>query len=97
MPRITFKAKVQTVFYADETPAYQIVKVPEIRRAHCDMAAFRANAKFGAYANSDIFGSMIKHALKAQGIASYLRLDVLPPSVTVDTNSFLASITIDVT
>lgn len=97
MPHVTFKAKVEPVYNADETLAYHLVKVPEIKRGHCDMRAFRTSAKFSSYANSDLFLNMLKRALKAQGIQSHLRLDALPPNVTVSTNAFLATVTIDVT
>jgi len=96
MPRITFKAKVEPIYDVDGTLAYELVKVPEITRAHCDMHAFRTHAKFRSYANSDLFQNVLKRALKAQGVASHLRLDALPSNVTVNTSAFLATVTIDV-
>jgi hypothetical protein len=95
MPSITFKAKVEPVYNADDTLAYQIVKVPEIKRAHCDMPSFRVSAKFGAYANSDLFLNLIKRALKNAGIGQYVRLDNLPPCVRADSASFLTKVTIE--
>lgn len=94
MANATFKAKPETIFNHDGTPAYRRVKVPALERRHCDMAAFRSHAKFGAYANSDLFVGLLRRQLKEAGIGAYIRLDQLPPCVTVDESSFLVSVTI---
>ena len=51
MAKITFRGKVETVNYADGSLYAVRIKVPELDRKHCDMAAF-----YGAYANSDQIG-----------------------------------------
>lgn len=95
MATATFKAKVETVYYTDETLAYQIVKVPKIKRSHCDMAAFRSHPKFGPYANSDLFDNLLSRQRRTLGIGEYIRLDRVPEKVTIDTSGFLASVTIN--
>lgn len=94
MPAITFKGKIETIYNMDDTVAYRRIKVPAIERRHCDMPAFRTHTRFGAYSNSDLFKSMLRHALTAAGIGEYIRLDQLPECVTVDASGFLASVSI---
>jgi hypothetical protein len=94
MPTIQFKAKVETIYNADDTPAWQWVKVPAISRNHCDMAAFRSHPKFGAYANSDLFKNLLARELKSAGVKEYIKLHELPSCVTVDDSGFLARVTI---
>jgi hypothetical protein len=96
MPNITFKAKIETIYNADDTVAWQWVKVPAIERRHCDMAAFRTDAKFGGYANSDLFTSMLKRALKEAGVQQHIKLHDLPANVTIDDSGFLARVTISI-
>lgn len=96
MAKVQFKAKPQNIYNTDATLAYARIKVPAITRSHCDLAAFRDHPKFGPYANSDLFASLLKRALSAAGIGEYLRLDrPLPENVTVDTSGFLHSVTIE--
>lgn len=96
MPNITFRAKIETIYNMDDTVAYQRVKVPKLAARHCDMAAFRADQKFGPYANSDLFPSVLARAVKALGVKDYIRLDAIPGGVSVDTSGFLAQVTISV-
>jgi len=96
MPTINFKAKVETIYNADETPAWRWVKVPAIERRHCDMAAFRNHSKYGSYANSDLFGGMVKRALKETGVKEYIKLHEIPANVTIDESGFLAKVTITI-
>ncbi len=65
MPRVTFKAKAETVYNMDGTPAFTWVKVPALTTKHCDLAAFRRDAVFGPYANSDLMPGILARALKA--------------------------------
>ena len=97
MPTVTFRAKLENVFYADETLAYTCVKVPAIKHSHCDMNAFRNDKNFGSYANSDLFLGMVKGALKKLGVKEYIKLGELPQGVTVNTSGFIALVTIEVT
>lgn len=96
MPAITFRAKAETVWNHDDTPAYRCVKVPAIQRRHCDMNAFRRHPKFGGLANSALFDSLLRRELKAAGVGEWLRLDQLPACATVDEGGFLAVVTIRV-
>lgn len=97
--KVQFKGKPQPcVGYSKELVAYEFngVKVPEIKRHHCDMAAFRNSRKFGAYANSDMFPAMINRAVKeAVGNKQYLNVDRPPEGVEIDAKGFLAVVTID--
>ena len=96
MPRVTFRAKVQPVTYmGEDTPRYSRIKVPQLTRAHCDMAAFRTDRNWGAYANSDLFLNMLNGAKKLIGVGEYIRLDEVPTGVTVDTSGFLAEVTFE--
>ncbi|MDN7537063.1 hypothetical protein [Burkholderia cenocepacia] len=96
MARISFKAKVKTVYNVDDTAAYQYIQVPEFKRCHCDMHSFRVHAKYGAYANSDFFGGMLKRIRADVFGGNQLRLDAIPAGVSVDTSGFLAAVTFDV-
>lgn len=94
---IRFKAKVQELANVDGSVAYRFVSVPELKRSHCDMTAFRNHPKFGSYANSDLFPAMlarIRREIVAGGLG--LRLDQLPDNVQVDATKLLAEITITV-
>ena len=95
MPKIQFKTKPETIYNMDGTPAYVRVKVPTLTSKHCDMHEFRTHKRFGAFANSDMFPSMLKRAALKAGIGPYIRLDNIPDHTTIDTSGFLATITID--
>ena len=92
MPRVQFKAKVQTVYNMDNTVAYQYIKVPALTRSHCNMHDFRTDAKYGSYANSDLFTAILDRAAKAVLTRNIIRLDSIPPGVSVDTSGFLANV-----
>ena len=96
MPNVQFKAKVQTVYNMDDSIAYQYIKVPALTRSHCDMHQFRTDRKFGSYANSDMFPSMLARAVKVIVLRDIIRLDSIPAGVLVDTSGFLANVTIAV-
>lgn len=55
MSKITFRAKSHPL----PGGAYML-HVPNLARAHCDMASFRTHPKYGAYANSNMFPSILK-------------------------------------
>ena len=95
MVRISFKAKVETVFNMDGSEAYSRIKVPELTRHHCDMNAMRQHPKFRSYANSDLFPSLLRR-LRKDRLGDYVRLDNLPADINVDTSGFLAEVTLDV-
>jgi hypothetical protein len=95
--KIQFKAKVQTVFNMDDTPAYHYIAVPVFKRSHVDMNAARQHPKYGMLANSDMFpGVLAKIRSGIVGGSLGIRMDRIPPNVTVDTSGFLANVVIDV-
>lgn len=99
MSRVTFRAKVETMFNPDDTPAYKRIKVPEFTQSHCDMNAFRRSPRFSGLANSNMFPAILKRASRAAlGLGDYfqhIRLDAIPSGVTVDTSGFLAVVSFD--
>ncbi len=92
--KITFRGKIETLHSVEGAPLYSRIKVPKITRNHCDMQAFRTSQRFSAYANSDVFPSVLARALAELGIKEYVRLDSIPAGVFVDTNGFLAKVTV---
>ena len=96
MAKIQFKAKVEKI-YSSDIVAYSRIKIPELGRNHCDMAAFRSHSKYGSYANSDLFAGILKRIRSElfQG-KEYIRLDSIPESVSVDTAGFLAVVSFNV-
>ena len=98
MATISFKAKVESVTYVgDSLPSYRRIKIPELKRNHCDMAQFRHHPKYGSFANSDLFQGILRR-IKAEIFngRDYLRLDAIPAGVTVDESGFLADVTFSV-
>lgn len=96
-PRVSFRGKVERIYNSDKTLAYERIKVPKVARRHCDMDAFRQHAKFGSFANSDLFHGMINGYLRRQlGVGDYIRLDQVPDAVAVDRAGFLAAVTITI-
>ena len=95
MAKISFKAKIHTVYTVDDAVAYHCIKVPELTRKHCDMDAFRRHPKYGSYANSDLFPGMLRRIRKDK-LGDIIRLDKVPDGVTVDTSGFLAVVSVSV-
>ncbi len=102
--QIVFRGKIQEMRYTDGTLAARYIRVPNLERRHvADMGAARQSRKFGGYANSDMFPSMIRRAAESAGCRDYgngaMRVDLqkpLPESIHVDDSGFLATVTIDV-
>lgn len=95
MAKVSFKSKVRRVYNMDNSVAYEYVQVPALNRQHVDMAQFRQHAKFGSYANSDLFPAMLRRAADAMGVKERIKLDAIPAGVTVDTGGFLAVVSFD--
>ena len=58
------------------------------------MDTFGCHPKYGAYANSDLFGSVLRRALAAQKIGTHIRLDLaLPDGLSIDASGFLHKVT----
>jgi hypothetical protein len=95
---VEFKAKVKNMRTSDGI--YQYVQVPTLTRAHCNMDVFRNSKRFGNFANSDFFNTMldghVRQMLDVNRTEGRLRLDRLPANVTADTSKFLAVITITI-
>lgn len=97
MAKISFRAKVQQVYHSDDALAYEYIQVPELKRSHCDMNAFRQHAKYGSYANSDLFPGMLARIRRDLfGSCGMLKLSNIPEGVNVDTSGFLALVEFDV-
>lgn len=98
MATITFKAKPECVYHLDDTLAYRIIKVPEFKRNHCDINSFRDHPRYKGLVNSDLFPSILKRIKRdiTGSFNNHIRLDKLPPNVTVDISKFLAEVTITV-
>ena len=92
---ISFRGKPETVHNGDTKEKW--LKIPELKRSHCDMAAFRSHPKYSGYANSDMFPGMLKRIRESVfGRANYIKLHAIPDGVTVDTSGFLAEVTFKV-
>jgi hypothetical protein len=93
---ITFRAKVKTVWHANDPDlaAWRYVDVPALARRHCDMNAFRRHPKYGSYANSDLFPNVL--ARIRRDVGETIRLDRIPANVTADESGFLAVVVISV-
>lgn len=96
MAKITFKGKLQTMYSADDTVAYQYITVPAFARSHCDMRAFRVHPKYGSYANSDLFTSILARIRKEIFNTGILKLNAVPNIVSVDSSKFLTVVTFEV-
>ncbi len=99
---IEFRGKPVENHYTDGSLASRRIRVPKLERRHVDMASARSSRKYGGYANSDMFPSMINRAAELAGckrIGDALYIDLLQPlpaGVAVDESGFLASVRIDV-
>lgn len=90
--QITFKAKPVKVWNADQTDFTLRVCIPELKRCHCDMAAFRCASHWGSYANSTLFEGM----LKGIPLPKWIDQDNPPDGFTVY-KGFLTTISFTVT
>ena len=96
MLTVSFKAKPETIYNVDGSVAFVRVKVPELTRKHCNIDAFRRSRKFGGFANSDLFPAMLNRAVAQLGIKSHIKLDAIPPCVTIEPGAFLIVVTIEI-
>lgn len=94
MARIEFKTKVHEIKYADGTTR-SLVKVPTLKRSHCNMEEFRKHPRHGRIANSDLFPNVLAWVRKNK-LGECFYLDCVPEGVTVDTSGYLALVSIDV-
>jgi len=97
MATIEFKGKVKKVYNMDDSLAYEYIKIPALKKNHCDMAAFRSHKKYGGFANSDLFQNILARIKKQVfGNNSELKLSAIPENVKVNNSSFLAVVSFEV-
>lgn len=69
--------------------------LPIFHKSHCNMAEFRAHSRYGAFANSDIFPSVLARIRRdIAGDSGILYAGNLPENVSIE-RGFLDTITID--
>ena len=93
MLTITFTVKMKPVYFVDGSLAWEGAPLPKKLASYADRDAFRQSRRFGAYANSDLFESILQREVKRLGVSSYLKLGQLPECVTVET-AFMSTVTI---
>lgn len=98
MAQIQFKAKAvkEILPDPDKETGVLIIYVPELKRSHCDMASFRVHPKFGGFANSDLFPSILKRIKREIAPHGWIRSDSVPDNVSINSAGFLTIVTIDV-
>lgn len=97
MAKITFKCRPVAEIMPDNTDTgVFIIYLPKFERKHCDMHAFRAHKKYGAYANSDLFRSILARISRDIAPFGHIRTDNVPDNVTIDNSGFLWKVEIDV-
>ena len=96
MSTIQFKSKIKIMYNVDNTVCYTYLSVPEFNRKHCNMHEFRISSKYGGFANSDLFKSMLKRIRSDTFKNGILRLDSIPDNVYIDSTGFLSIVTITV-
>lgn len=96
MATISFRTKMIKVYNPDDTLAFTQINVPEFKRHHCDMNAFRIHKKYGGFANSDLFSSILKRVHKEVAPLGWWKLESLPAGVEVETNGFFATVSFEV-
>ncbi len=84
--RISFRAKPDQ--WHD---GRQFVTVPTLARRHCDMNAARSHPRYGAYANSDFFPSMLARIRQERFPDGRVFLDS-PPEGVVISPGFLVTV-----
>ena len=70
------------------------VKVPVIKRSHCDMNLFRNSKTFGSYANSDLFLSMLARFMRENKVVKVVDIEN-PPSYCTVKKGFMSVVSID--
>lgn len=91
---IKFKVKFDRIEGVDG--AYDLAICPELKRAHCDMAALRAHRRYGYLANSDLLPNLLRRIRTNKfGEAGVIRSDKLPPGVTI-APGFLSTVTVEI-
>lgn len=92
MAKVIFKTKAQVLHDGDQT--VRMFNIPKITRSHCDMHAFRTQAPFSNYANSDLFLGLINRELKKLYPSGYIRSDRLTSNTEIKPG-FLTQVSIE--
>lgn len=90
MPKITIKTKLIDCPFRGK-----YYRIPKIKHTHCDMPAFRTSAKFGGWANSDMFLLLIERELRAIHMTGEVLPVTFPDCVTIEKGRLLDTITIE--
>ena len=97
MAKITFKVRpVAEIMPDNSDTGIFIIYVPEFKRSHCDMHAFRMHKKYGAYANSDLFTGMLARIRRDIAPFGWIKTDNVPENITIDKSRFLWKIEVEV-
>ena len=99
MATITFRTKPIAVYTRDTsaTAAYWLIKVPELKRAHCDMGAFRSHPRYGGIANSDLFPNALARIRRdITNAYGEIKIGSEPENVTIAQEKFMVKVTINV-
>ncbi len=97
MAKITFKTRPVAEIMPDNSDSgVHIIYVPKLDRKHCDMPAFRSHRKYGGFANSTLFPSILARIAKEFAPWGHIRTDAIPDGVTIDRSKFLWSVTLEV-
>ena len=96
MATIKFRTKPMPVEYPEGGHAYTLIRVPQLTRSHCDMAAFRRHRRYGSFANSDLFPGILARIRKRVAPHGWFKVEDPPAGVTVDASGILAVVTIEI-
>ncbi len=96
MGTIVFAGKIQKQTDPNSKITHEYVRIPVIARQHIVINSFRNHPKYGFYANSTVLFSMIEKDLESMFPDHWIRLNDLPPNVSVTHNGFIAEVSITI-
>ena len=94
MALLQFKTKGEKVWLTDTTFQTRFAIPKTLNSKHCDMAAFRQHPKYGDYANSVFFPSMLKRAIDLLYPKGYVTNENKTENTTIK-DGFLTVISIE--
>ena len=93
MSRIVVKCKVSKTVNSDN----YFIKLPTIKRHHCEIETFRNNPNYSGIINSELFEIAVRREVnKLLKGAKLLRTDLLPECVTIKEMKFISEVTINI-
>ena len=98
MLQVRWKAKAYqgAVFSGEQPRPFVPVKKTLGRNDVTSLHEFRTHPKWGAYANSDLAGGIIRRLVKERiGNRTFIDTENVPDGVEVDLSGFLAAVTLD--